>query len=189
MFKGSFVWVSAFFILLTGSTGFAEESSDHFGDLIPSRETSHSDSHRAQLSGLNWGGIADFIGAFGSHSDDDDYYKSHRRRRGPGRNRGSGLSCHAKDYGWEEHFGGHSSCRSCLRKHGSCVETCKRKTYKCTVKGVDYGYDRERTFRGKARRRRRAERKALNHCYDAGYDNCYSEGCNSRYVTVSRDEC
>ena len=182
MFKRNLVWVSAFFILLAGSTGFAEESSDPFRERTSSQEASSSDPHWVQLNGFG----DSLIGAF-LHFDNNDDRSRHRRRRHD-RRRGSSRSCSAEDRGWEEHYGGHQSCQSCLRKHGSCIETCEKKTYECKVKGFNYDDDWERTFKGKARRRQKAKNKAIDRCYDAGYDSCYSQGCDSSYSTV-RSEC
>lgn len=43
----------------------------------------------------------------------------------PFSNRGNqNISCSASDKGWEEHWGGHSTCQKCMEKHGDCTETC-----------------------------------------------------------------
>lgn len=97
------------------------------------------------------------------------------------------VSCSATDKGWEEHWGGHSDCRSCMKKHGNCTETCSAEYYEVTAEGVDYrGY--KMTVESRGNSRYEAEREALRTC-NYRYSNCKVTASNSRSETVSRRSC
>lgn len=116
----------------------------------------------------------------------------------PGWNHGGGdygyggqVSCRAGDAGWEEHWGGHSSCGECLKKHGRCIETCTQTYYSCRAVGVEgYGdYERTIEFEALAPNRWRAQDKALERCWRSGASSCSVRDCNSQSETVSRKNC
>ncbi|WP_413558649.1 hypothetical protein [Bdellovibrio sp. HCB209] len=112
-----------------------------------------------------------------------DMFKPGRGGPSYGRN----VTCSATDKGWEEHWGGHSDCNSCLKKHGSCTETCSAEYYSTTVKGRDYrGY--EMTVESRGASRYEAEREALRSC-NYKYSDCRVISTNSQSETVSRRSC
>lgn len=99
----------------------------------------------------------------------------------------SQVTCSATDNGWEEHWGGHGSCRECLKKHGDCVETCSIKNTTCTAEGVDYrGY--KMTVQGRSEYRFDAEREAMDRC-QYRYENCRITNCSENSEQVSRRSC
>lgn len=105
----------------------------------------------------------------------------------PGRNDRPQISCSARDNGWEEHWGGHSSCRECLAKHGNCIETCQERFYTCEAEGTDYrGY--RVTIEARGGSRYSTEREAVNRC-QYRYDNCRIKQCRETNETVSRRSC
>ncbi|MBO9665971.1 MAG: hypothetical protein J7501_04095 [Bdellovibrio sp.] len=114
----------------------------------------------------------------------------------PGRGGGHGggwdrpnVTCSATDKGWEEHWGGHSDCNSCLKKHGSCIETCSADYYVTTAEGLDYrGY--KMTVESRGNSRYQTEREAIERCsYFYRYNNCRVLKTESRSETVSRRSC
>ncbi|WP_413575849.1 hypothetical protein ACLVWU_15850 [Bdellovibrio sp. HCB290] len=127
--------------------------------------------------------VTSFAGHF------DDMFRPGRGDRDHGRG-GWGrpnVTCSATDKGWEEHWGGHSDCGSCLKKHGTCIETCSANYYVVKVEGVDYrGYKMTMESRGESRYE--AEREALRSC-NRRYDNCKVVSSNSQSETVSRRSC
>lgn len=96
---------------------------------------------------------------------------------------GGGITCQANDEGWEEHRGGHRSCRECLAVHGQCVETCTRnyESHQCRFDGYDPRMG-ARSFTGFGNTRYQAEDDALYQCRRAGYYDCRYVNC-----TVSTD--
>lgn len=108
-------------------------------------------------------------------------------------NSGRADYCTAQDKGWEEHWGGHSSCSECLRKHGKCVETCYSKEYKVVVTGiVRDGWsntDREEEFFGVGDSEWQAESEALRNCSWRNAYNCRTKSSESRDNLVSSNRC
>ncbi|MCB0356946.1 MAG: hypothetical protein KDD40_08060, partial [Bdellovibrionales bacterium] len=110
--------------------------------------------------------------------DRDDYRRRERRH----------LECVANDEGWEEHWGGHGSCRECLRKHGDCIETCYSTFVQCKAEGRSrYGYRDE--FKAEGQRRYLVEDRAIERCRRAGYQECRSKGCTTEKEIESRRSC
>jgi len=110
------------------------------------------------------------------------------RHRGGRWGGGSGYRCVARDNGYEEHWGGHRDCRSCLQKHGNCTETCYDEYYVCTASGTDRnGVSRD--FQSDGRDRWDAQDRAERRCRRAGYNNCFSRTCDSQDEVVSRRGC
>ncbi|KYG69479.1 hypothetical protein AZI87_09880 [Bdellovibrio bacteriovorus] len=108
-------------------------------------------------------------------------------RPGPYEPHRPNITCSATDDGWEEHWGGHGSCRECLAKHGNCVETCKSSFYSCTAEGTDYrGY--RMTMQGRGPDRYSSERDAIYQC-QYRYNNCRIVSCSETSETVSRRDC
>lgn len=97
------------------------------------------------------------------------------------------VTCAAYDTGWEEHFGGHSSCGACLSKHGECVEVCSAQQYECTATGTDR-MGRTSSYTATAPDRRSAEMSAINACYRRA-SNCRVDSCDTREEQVSRRSC
>lgn len=101
---------------------------------------------------------------------------------------GSGVTCSASDSGWEEHWGGHGSCSSCLAKHGNCTERCTQSEYECTAEGelregqveTVSAYDRDEYY---------ARDRALERCYRSRLRGCRVTGCTSQAVEVSSRTC
>ncbi|MCB0385352.1 MAG: hypothetical protein KDD43_08165, partial [Bdellovibrionales bacterium] len=92
------------------------------------------------------------------------------------------------DNGWEEHFGGHSSCRSCLKKHGDCIERCTQTYYICTASGDD-GHGRQFTVDGYGATECEARDEARRNCqYDRLYG-CHVTRCDSEDDVISRRSC
>jgi len=98
------------------------------------------------------------------------------------------VDCSVRDRGWEEH-GSHSSCSSCLAKHGHCVEVCTETYYKCKATGKDNYFDRENTYEAVGEDRYDAEREALRKCDRDGSKDCSVDSCDTESDVVSRDEC
>ncbi|WP_255490074.1 hypothetical protein [Bdellovibrio sp. KM01] len=117
----------------------------------------------------------------------DDMFGSGRDRGGRGGWGGPNVTCSATDKGWEEHWGGHSDCHSCLKKHGSCTETCSANYYATKAEGVDYrGY--KMTIESRGDTRYEAEREALRAC-NRRYSECKIVSSTSQSETVSRRSC
>lgn len=106
----------------------------------------------------------------------------------PGRPGYGNIQCTAQDNGWEEHWGGHSTCGECVRKHGNCIETCSRNYYVCQVEGIDRN-GRRYISEGRAESRYQAEDDAMRACYYYRYQNCRVTSCNQNSETVSRRSC
>lgn len=107
----------------------------------------------------------------------DDYYSRGR------------VTCTATDKGWEEHFGGHSSCGACLQKHGSCIEKCHEVRELCEVEGVDYR-GRKAIFRGYGIDRRSAEYEARRACeWNRVMRSCYVKSCRQESKLISSRSC
>lgn len=104
----------------------------------------------------------------------------------PGRSRAN-VTCSATDNGWEEHWGGHRDCSSCLAKHGNCTERCEATYYTCKAEGTDYrGYAMTMEARGDSRFY--TEREAMDRC-QYRYQNCRITNCSESSETVSRRSC
>lgn len=103
------------------------------------------------------------------------------------------VTCSATDNGWEEHFGGHSDCRSCLAKHGSCTERCTIAQYRCQAEGRvrDHrtGRTRVETFFGQGSSRWDAEDEALRDCRWSRAESCQIKTCLTDQREVSRRSC
>lgn len=112
---------------------------------------------------------------------------AHRPFPGPG-SRPPQLTCRAYDNGWEEHWGGHGDCRSCLAAHGDCTERCSREEYQCEAEGLRNG--RTETYRGRGNDRWSAEEQALRECRFYGRaERCTIKTCRSSSQEVSRRAC
>lgn len=99
------------------------------------------------------------------------------------------VTCSASDRGWEEHWGGHSSCGSCLQEHGDCTETCKESTQVCEVQGRD-AYGTMVTFTGVGGDRWSAEAEARRSCeWNRNMRSCVTVSCRSQDRTVSTRRC
>ena len=103
------------------------------------------------------------------------------------RGRYENVVCSAEDKGWEEHWGGHSSCDVCLSKHGECVESCHEQSYRCTAEGSDQTGSTQ-TFQAQDITRWRAEDEALYRCQRYLY-NCRITSCQEEQQLVSRRDC
>lgn len=70
------------------------------------------------------------------------------------------------------------NCKACLKEHGLCEERCAQSGYVCTAAGYNrYGF--RETVQGElSGSRRRAEKKAIRQCRDAGMDRCTVEQCS-----------
>ena len=108
---------------------------------------------------------------------------------GRGHDRGNlqNIRCSAADDGWEEHWGGHSDCGSCLAKHGGCTRTCYTYHSECTAVGInDSGV--EETFLGIDENEYRARDYAISRCsYRAS--NCQIRSCKQESQVHSRNKC
>lgn len=99
------------------------------------------------------------------------------------------VSCSASDKGWEEHWGGHSSCGSCLQHHGNCIETCKEISEMCEVEGTDY-YGRPAIFRAVGVDRYAAESEARRKCeWNRDMRYCRTISCSSQDRVISTRRC
>lgn len=108
---------------------------------------------------------------------------------GPSRYPQGRVVCSAQDRGWEEHFGGHGSCGSCLQKHGECVETCTEQREMCEVEGLDY-YGRTRRYMAMGPDRWSAESEARRQCeWDRDNRSCRTISCRAENRTVSSRSC
>lgn len=139
---------------------------------------------------LDLGDIIDIIGVIG----DDGLSSRPRPPRYPGRPdrprppRYGNITCTATDNGWEEHWGGHSSCRSCLKKHGDCTERCTQTYYVCTASGDD-GHGRNYSADGYGDSRWEAQEEAQRNCRYDGLYGCSITRCDSEDQLVSRRSC
>jgi hypothetical protein len=101
------------------------------------------------------------------------------------------ITCYAQDSGHEEHYGGHRSCRECLRQHSRCLEICQELTQRhyCQVRG--FSRNNNYRFTGTGHSRREALDQAVRLCYRAGYNTCRLEQCwhDRRENVVSRSWC
>lgn len=99
------------------------------------------------------------------------------------------VTCSASDRGWEEHFGGHRDCGSCLAKHNECVETCSIQSYVCQAKGTT-AQGRYILFTGQGQNRFEAESEARRRCeWNRNVRSCYITSCSTRSTQVSRRSC
>ena len=105
---------------------------------------------------------------------------------GPGY--GRNITCQAYDNGWEEHWGGHSSCQECRSKHGGCYERCTCTSYHCTAQGND-PQGRQQTFEAFGEDQWRTRDEASQRCYYRGLMNCRVINCDTNEQEVSRRGC
>lgn len=109
------------------------------------------------------------------------------------RDRGGAVTCVYEDTGWEEHWRPHTSCGECTAKHGTCYEICRSERYEFKVALKDEDGRTVDHFYGRGKRRHRAERRALNKCYDSyryGYDSTCEvvDSKRSRFIE-SKEKC
>lgn len=102
---------------------------------------------------------------------------------------GGNVKCAAFDTGWEEHWGGHSSCGVCLAKHQHCVEKCSRTGYNCKTEGVASDGNLAYFEAYSDYSEYQARDQALNRCYSSGAQHCVDTGCNQTDEVVSRNSC
>jgi len=100
---------------------------------------------------------------------DLDY--DNNNHNGYGNNFNSGLRCQATDDGWEEHFGGHSSCGACLREHQDCTMRCYEDQFTAVAEGRNQ-YGELETVTAMDRDRLYAGERALDRCYSQRLSNC-----------------
>lgn len=133
---------------------------------------------------LDAGDILDGIGEIldGARRGDRD----HRRDRDFGRS--GGVTCSAADQGWEEHLGGHGSCRECLSRHGRCVETCHERQFECAVVGERWG-GRAREYVGYGYSQRDAYWDAMDRCERQNRRCHQARPCRAIDQVVSRRAC
>ncbi|OFZ25701.1 MAG: hypothetical protein A2381_00090 [Bdellovibrionales bacterium RIFOXYB1_FULL_37_110] len=112
---------------------------------------------------------------------DNDY------NHGNGNSYNSGLRCQATDDGWEEHFGGHSSCGACLREHEDCTMRCYEDEVVATAEGRNQ-YGEIQTVTAMDRDSIYARERALDRCYNQRLSNCtiVDTDTNSRLVRSER---
>jgi len=106
----------------------------------------------------------------------------------PGYGRG-GETCTARDRGHEEHWGGHGSCRSCLREHGDCNYTCSVDSFQAEATGQRRDGSSDRFVAYSDYSDFDARDRALERCYDARLDNCYISNSDVRRVVTERGRC
>ena len=97
------------------------------------------------------------------------------------------LICTSRDNGWEEHMGGHATCRECTRAHGNCTETCESTVHECSAVGVNRQGQQEQVL-GRGDTQYRAEDEALWRC-DRYLSGCRIHRCNRASEVVSRRSC
>lgn len=107
----------------------------------------------------------------------------HGGNHGPGH---GGVRCSAVDRGWEEHFGGHATCEDCVRRHGSCIETCEFSEHTCVAEGRRWG-GRPIQAEGYGYSRWEAERQAVETCERRGARRCYVINCYENPRTERRE--
>ena len=122
------------------------------------------------------------LSAFAYLDYDNDY--NHR----PGNGYNSGLRCQATDNGWEEHFGGHSSCGACLREHQDCTLKCYQDEYVATAEGRNRNGELVRVT-AMDRDDFNAREKALERCCRSRLDNCYVIDTDTNSRLVRSDRC
>ncbi|MBK7842820.1 MAG: hypothetical protein IPJ71_03860 [Bdellovibrionales bacterium] len=88
------------------------------------------------------------------------------------------FDCQVVDRGHEEHYGGHDSCRSCLREHGDCVERCEGSSYRCVAQGHDGRGHFYNSAPGFGSSEREAARDAIFQCRDERLLGCRVVQCN-----------
>lgn len=99
------------------------------------------------------------------------------------------VTCTVTDSGWEEHWGGHRSCGSCLQEHSRCVEKCSEKMEVCEARGTTYNGS-TRIFRGAGPDRWSAETAARRNCeFNRNMRHCSVISCRSESRTVSNRSC
>ncbi|MBO9667624.1 MAG: hypothetical protein J7501_12520 [Bdellovibrio sp.] len=97
------------------------------------------------------------------------------------------VRCSARDKGWEEHWGGHEDCNSCMKKHGECVESCSLNYVTCEARGVDY-LGNAISVKGAGNERYEAESNAVRLC-QRNFQNCSVVNCTSEAENVSSRRC
>lgn len=98
------------------------------------------------------------------------------------------VTCRAFDEGWEEHWGGHSTCGDCLSRHGGCYEKCTTESYRCTVK-MTMSDGSVREFRGSGQDRWDAENEASRQCSWSHGGSCSFPECTTDTQVVSQRDC
>ena len=102
---------------------------------------------------------------------------------------GGGFSCTYNDAGFEEHFGGHGSCSSCLKSHGECNEECSATSYSCTASGTSTAGAVETTEGFSDFSENDARDRALDRCVMAGNKNCVVADCDPERKLISSRSC
>lgn len=110
----------------------------------------------------------------------------------PFSNRGNTqVTCSASDKGWEEHWGGHSTCEKCMGKHGDCTETCEATD--TVVYGTGYDvYGRIAKFEGRGGDSYDARRDMQSVCDYYRLSRCESDSGKSDSThseVISRRSC
>ncbi|WP_413287715.1 beta-sandwich domain-containing protein [Bdellovibrio sp. HCB337] len=103
----------------------------------------------------------------------------------------SKVECTASDDGWEEHWGGHSTCEACMAKHGDCVERCDLEYVRVFGIGVDM-YGRIGKFEGRAPDSWSAKLDMQRVCDYYRLGSCEEDPSKSQSnfsETISRREC
>ena len=131
--------------------------------------------------------FGDFLDLVDIIKGDSDIVDVIKNRDGRHRRRGW-LSCNVTKRGWDKHITGHDTCRSCLRKHSKCVETCSREEVTCVVSARSK-YGERREVRASARTEWRAQEKAMKKCGRRKLDHCQIEHCEDDSRVVSRSRC
>ena len=98
------------------------------------------------------------------------------------------LICSASDRGFEEHLSGHRDCRSCLRSHDRCIETCEEQTYVCSGVGTNR-YGRSVDIVGVGATRFEAQNEIEDECYYSRLANCRILRCDIDRRAVSQRAC
>jgi hypothetical protein len=102
---------------------------------------------------------------------------------------GGGFSCSYRDAGFEEHFGGHGSCGSCLKAHGECNEECSATSYACTASGASTAGAVATSEGYSDYSENDARERALDRCAMSGNKNCVVSDCEQRQKLVSSRSC
>lgn len=103
-----------------------------------------------------------------------------------------GLRCAAYDAGKDEEHGPHSSCSSCLSKHGNCEERCFTYTFSCRSEGYRINYNgREEliTSYGDGYSEMDARHRAEEKCYYDRLSRCRVVSCNETAHEDSSRSC
>ena len=105
---------------------------------------------------------------------------------------GGGFSCTYNDAGFEEHFGGHGSCSSCLKSHGECNEECSATSFACSASGTSLsgnGGTMETAEGYSDFSESDARDRALDRCVMAGNKNCVVDDCEPQRKLISSRSC